>query len=386
MHAGKELYYTSVGEFDPATAGGPAITGRMSNNGWGSCGSCHPFGLSDNVVWIFPSGPKRTIPQHTDFDQTDPARKTLRALNWSAERDEEADFELNIRVVSGGLGLIVGADGVTQEPNVANFTPLASSGRNQLKVRGVPAWDAIEAYVQTGIRAPDLSAAQLHRSRHRRRTPALHPGQLPELPRRRAVDLQPRALQPAARREPDLQHAVDRRTAQRGHLQSAGLQRGSPERRSAARRRRVRSSLAALAVRIPADLLPQRLGQLARRGHAERGAPLRRHARNRHPAGRRQAAAAGQVPALDRRRYCAHRSQRGHHAVGHLGGREHRREARAGQPWLGLRHRTRRANRIRVRHHHFQSHSAAAPSRYRIPPACFAWDRCSWPRPDRSTS
>jgi uncharacterized protein (TIGR03437 family) len=154
VHVGKELYYTSVGEFDAATPGGAAITGRMSNNGWGSCGSCHPFGITDNVAWIFPSGPKRTIPQHTDFDQTDSTRKTIRALNWSAERDEEADFELNIRVVSGGLGLIVGADGVTQEPNVANFTPLASRGRNQLKVRGVPAWDAIEAYVQTGIRAP----------------------------------------------------------------------------------------------------------------------------------------------------------------------------------------------------------------------------------------
>ena len=92
LHAGKELYYTSVGEFDPATPGGAAITGRMSNNGWGSCGACHPFGHSDNVVWIFPSGPKRTIPQHTDFDQTDAARKTIRALNWSAERDEEAGF------------------------------------------------------------------------------------------------------------------------------------------------------------------------------------------------------------------------------------------------------------------------------------------------------
>lgn len=152
--AGKELYFSSVGEFDPATPGGTPITGRMSSSGWGSCGSCHPFGLSDNVVWIFPSGPKRTIPQHTDFDRTDASHKTQRALNWSAERDEEADFELNIRVVSGGLGLIVGPDGVTQEANVANFTPLASGGRNQLKVRGIPAWDAIEAYIQAGIRSP----------------------------------------------------------------------------------------------------------------------------------------------------------------------------------------------------------------------------------------
>jgi uncharacterized protein (TIGR03437 family) len=154
IHAGKELYHTSIGEFDAATSGGAAITGRMSNNGWGSCSACHPFGLSDNVVWIFPSGPKRTISQHTDFDQTDPARKTLRALNWSAERDEEADFELNIRAVSGGPGLIVLSDGVTQEPAVANLTPLASRGRNQLKIRGVPAWDAIEAFIQSGIRSP----------------------------------------------------------------------------------------------------------------------------------------------------------------------------------------------------------------------------------------
>jgi uncharacterized protein (TIGR03437 family) len=147
IQIGKELYHTSVGEFD----GG--ITGRMSNNGWGSCSSCHPFGLTDNVVWIFPSGPKRTISQHTDFDQTDPARGTLRMLNWSGERDEEADFELNIRAVSGGQGLIVNADG-SQDTGVVNLTPAASKGRNQLKVRGVNAWDALEAYMQFGIRAP----------------------------------------------------------------------------------------------------------------------------------------------------------------------------------------------------------------------------------------
>jgi uncharacterized protein (TIGR03437 family) len=153
IHAGKELYFTSIGEFDPPSSGKPAITGRMSNNGWGGCVTCHPFGLTDNVVWIFPSGPKRTIPQHTDFDRTDPSGKTMRPLNWSAERDEEEDFELNIRAVSGGLGLIVRDDGITQETNVANLTPLPNGGRNQLKVRGVPAWDAIRAFIQT-IRAP----------------------------------------------------------------------------------------------------------------------------------------------------------------------------------------------------------------------------------------
>jgi YVTN family beta-propeller protein len=154
IQIGKELYNTSVGVFDPAIPGGSAIVGRMSAAGWGSCSACHPNGLSDNVVWIFGPGPRRTIPQHTDFDLTDPTRATMRALNWSAERDEEEDFELNIRVVSGGQGLIVLADGVTPDPDVANFTPLANGGRNQVTVNGVPAWDAIKAFVQFGIRPP----------------------------------------------------------------------------------------------------------------------------------------------------------------------------------------------------------------------------------------
>jgi YVTN family beta-propeller protein len=155
IHIGKELYNTSVGEFDAAPGTSTPIVGRMSNNGWGACSACHtPFALSDNVVWIFPPGPRRTIPQNTDFDQTDATRSIMRALNWSAERDEEEDFELNIRVVSGGKGLIVLADGVTQDPNVTNFTPLASGGRNQLKVHGVGAWDAIKTFVQYGIRSP----------------------------------------------------------------------------------------------------------------------------------------------------------------------------------------------------------------------------------------
>jgi YVTN family beta-propeller protein len=154
IHIGKELYNTSIGVFDPLTPGGPAITGRMSRAGWGSCASCHtPRGLTDNVVWIFGSGPKRTISQHTDFDLSDPQRKSQRVLNWSAERDEEEDFELNIRGVSGGLGLIINANG-EQDADVKNLVPSASAGRRQLTVSGVPAWDALKAYMQFGIRAP----------------------------------------------------------------------------------------------------------------------------------------------------------------------------------------------------------------------------------------
>ena len=151
IHVGRELYNTSVGTFDPIVPGGPKIVGRMSNNGWGSCSSCHPNGLSDNVVWIFAPGPRRTIPQHADFAAVPPLQ---RVLNWSAERDEEEDFELNIRAVSGGAGLIVLPGTSTPDLVVGNLSPLASGDRNQLKVRGVNAWDAIEAFVQFGIRAP----------------------------------------------------------------------------------------------------------------------------------------------------------------------------------------------------------------------------------------
>jgi YVTN family beta-propeller protein len=154
VQIGKELYNTSVGVFDPATPGGQPITGRMSASGWGACATCHPSGLSDQVVWIFPDGPRRTIPQHADFDPGDPLRQQMRILNASASRDEQEDFENNIRLVSGGAGLIVLPDGVTPDPDVNNFTPLANAGRNQLKVRGVGAWDALKAYVRFGIRAP----------------------------------------------------------------------------------------------------------------------------------------------------------------------------------------------------------------------------------------
>lgn len=155
IHIGKELYNSAIGDFDPPPGSTTPIVGRMSAKGWGSCAACHsPAGTSDNVVWIFGSGPRRTLPQHTDFDQTVANRSAMRVLNWSGERDEQEDFELNIRGVSGGLGLIVLADGITPDPAVTNLTPLANGGRNQLKVRGVGAWDAIKAFQQFGIRSP----------------------------------------------------------------------------------------------------------------------------------------------------------------------------------------------------------------------------------------
>ena len=184
----------------------------MSNNGWGSCAACHsPFATTDNVVWIFPAGPRKSISQHTDFDQTDPTRSSMRALLWSANRDEQEDFENNIRGVSGGLGLIVLADGITQDTNTADLSDapasVANGGRNQLKVRGVGGWDAIKAFVQFGIRAPISPLSKTDpdviagRRCSRPRTASM--------PRRPAVDEQPES---ASRR---------RRTAAAGRRRTA---------------------------------------------------------------------------------------------------------------------------------------------------------------------
>jgi len=151
IHIGRELFFTSVGTFDAPASGQPAITGRMSNNGWGSCGACHPFGLTDNVVWIFASGPRRTVSLHSSFLSTDSTQQ--RALNWSAIFDEIPAFEGNIRNVSGGLGMFVQADGITQTTAIPSFT-LAAATQKQLTVRGVGGWDAITAYIQHGIRSP----------------------------------------------------------------------------------------------------------------------------------------------------------------------------------------------------------------------------------------
>jgi len=150
VHAGRELFFASVGVFDPPASGKPAITGNMSNNGWGSCGACHPNGLTDNVVWIFASGPRRTVPLHSTFVHGDPTQQ--RALNWSGIFDQIESFEGNIRNVSGGAGLFVQSDGVTPATLPAAFA--ATAGLNQLKIRGVNAWDAIKAYIQSGIPAP----------------------------------------------------------------------------------------------------------------------------------------------------------------------------------------------------------------------------------------
>jgi YVTN family beta-propeller protein len=95
VQSGAELFFSGRG---------PGSPGRMSSEGWGACIACHPGGLADGATWMFPAGPRQTIPLDGMFARSNPSNQ--RILNWSALRDENHDFELNTRNVSGGRGLI----------------------------------------------------------------------------------------------------------------------------------------------------------------------------------------------------------------------------------------------------------------------------------------
>lgn len=174
---GKELFNTSIG---PAGANENALApaGRMSDFGWGSCYGCHPRGLADGVTWMFGDGPRQTISMENTAAHPQTASVNVnvngnfapllpvfhqRALNWSAVRDEIQDFELNIRNVSGGQGLIAlpdagGNRGAVDKcvfnlalpnpnPNNCAAETATTTGRD-------PDLDAIAAYIAFGIRAP----------------------------------------------------------------------------------------------------------------------------------------------------------------------------------------------------------------------------------------
>jgi YVTN family beta-propeller protein len=141
---GKALFNSSTGVNLPQLGPQGVVPARLSSEGWSACVACHPNGLTDGVVWIFASGPRRTLPLNGSFNPGDP--NDIKLLNHSAIFDEVQDFELNIRNVSGGKGLITQADGVTPDPIVRAFDP-ANTGRS-------PLLDALTTYVARGIRSP----------------------------------------------------------------------------------------------------------------------------------------------------------------------------------------------------------------------------------------
>ena len=133
---------------------------------WGACESCHGDGLSDNVTWYFPAGPRQSVAMDGTFDSSDPSDQ--RILNWTSVRDEVHDFELNTRNVAGGVG--AGVFVLSSPPQNSDRIDLQAIGADNLNGSAKDAmdrdnplqfdippqlddWKEIEAWVQT-IRTP----------------------------------------------------------------------------------------------------------------------------------------------------------------------------------------------------------------------------------------
>ncbi|MCC7534704.1 MAG: YncE family protein [Deltaproteobacteria bacterium] len=167
VNVGRRFFVTGLGRWS------------LRGQGWNSCETCHPGGLTDNVTWFFARGPRQTTSLDGTYDSTDPTQR--RVLNWTAIFDEVHDFELNTRGNSGGVGAIVhqtpmpgmpatnadriNFDGTTPNPMGNMQTPTPQAGLNGSTQSLMPGgaspdprsvlrdWDEIAAYVRT-IRAP----------------------------------------------------------------------------------------------------------------------------------------------------------------------------------------------------------------------------------------
>jgi hypothetical protein len=107
---GKLVFHTALGVPNNALRGLQIrdiiplnFPGKQSAAAWSTCASCHPDGLADAVTWIFPDGPRQTIPMDGLYSKVNGAHDT-RINNWSAARDCVTDFNNNSRAVQGGVG------------------------------------------------------------------------------------------------------------------------------------------------------------------------------------------------------------------------------------------------------------------------------------------
>lgn len=153
---GRRFYFTGRGRWSANVA-----NGAKGGEGWSSCGSCHPDGLSDNITWSFASGPRQTTSQDGTFSHGAGPQK-MRMLNWTGIFDEHHDFERNTRDVSGGLGAITTAPTLADCNQLDKETQVSLAGiggvQKPLKdladdptaaTCGHKDWDDIDNFVKT---------------------------------------------------------------------------------------------------------------------------------------------------------------------------------------------------------------------------------------------
>lgn len=122
IQRGRRFYFTGRGRWSNAGGNGP-----KGGEGWSSCGSCHPDGLSDNITWVFAAGPRQTTSQDGSFSHGAGPQKQ-RVFNWTGIFDEHHDFERNTRDVSGGLGAITTAPTAAECNQLDKETPVSLAG------------------------------------------------------------------------------------------------------------------------------------------------------------------------------------------------------------------------------------------------------------------
>jgi YVTN family beta-propeller protein len=170
---GAEVFFSSRGNFDSVAGATVSFRDRLSSEGWQSCASCHPYGLTDGVVWQFAAGPRKSVQMNATFNPHFPDRQ--RVLNYSAIFDEVEDFELNIRNVSGpgnlpntnppqldpNHGLLIGDEGnVNNAPGAINGFAIPNANRPQHTIslpgstEKVPALTGLREWFRYAIRTP----------------------------------------------------------------------------------------------------------------------------------------------------------------------------------------------------------------------------------------
>jgi hypothetical protein len=139
--------------------------GRWSHGEVGSCASCHPDGLSDNVTWMFGAGPRQTPPLDGTFAKGDAGDH--RVQNWTGNFDEIYDVEGVVRNVLGGNGALVYPDagfpgvdggeslislsrGITLDGVVTRNDNLSGSTRTvDTELSSVHDWGVIETFIKS---------------------------------------------------------------------------------------------------------------------------------------------------------------------------------------------------------------------------------------------
>ncbi|MFO1417336.1 MAG: beta-propeller fold lactonase family protein [Methylotetracoccus sp.] len=161
---GKLVFNTALGTPDngiftkPVRSIDPhAFRGKASRDAWSSCASCHPDGLSDKVVWIFGTGPRRTLALNSFFSKFNPVDQKI--SNWSAVMGSVTDFNNNSRGVQGGCGFasaeVVGTDPPAQCTSTDPATPPSATPahpgifQHGLSQGASDALDASTLWVQT---------------------------------------------------------------------------------------------------------------------------------------------------------------------------------------------------------------------------------------------